>query len=144
MLQSVLVTMCVLGRAGSCNCFHLHQGIWNKMFAFVFRLRREQTQQLMVWVPHFRDGYPRGCIFLPLQWLFVPHMTVVKEGWEAGMGWGSKGMCWKRILPLAVVMLEKVQREGKRKRHTNSSLKCVKTESLLFFFQVKISHSLFL
>lgn len=45
---------------------------------------------------------------------------------------------------LAAVLLEKVQGEGKRKQRTNSSLKCVETESLLFFFLVKISHSLFL
>lgn len=59
--------------------------------------------------------------------------------------WGSKGVCLKRILPLAVVLSEKVQRKGKEKKkeklNTNPSLKYIKTESL-FFFLVKISQSL--
>lgn len=47
--------------------------------------------------------------------------------------WGSRGVCLKRTLPLAVLLLEKVQRkrQKKEKLNTTPSLKYSKTESLL-------------
>lgn len=52
-------------------------------------------------------------------------------------------MCLKRTLPLAVLLLEKVQRkrQKKEKLNTTPSLKYSKTESLLFFSLANILSS---
>lgn len=120
------------------KCLHLSLGSGEK------RHSSSSSGYLIFLVDALEDASFCHCsVFWGFRWLLWPCKDWEILQWEI---WGSKGLCLKRILPLAVVLLEKVQRRKKRRKklNTNPSLKFIKTASLLFFFLINISHSPFL